>query len=269
MGKRERSVVLTPATTEPRAASRSDRDRSRSHKRGHRRVRRVRRSSHKHRGTSKRRVAAAAEGEQRSRKDRQKRSRRESKHARHRPRIAASVSEEAYSSDEGSYYSESEEGNPRPRRPSHSIEGQRPFPFAQPEAATMPGPSLPAEAEENRLAVSQATQSAAGSRLTEAESRGQESPYRQATSDEVPLWVSQRTLACLLTRASEPGVVDKTWGCGLCIRAIDRRSRQTETGKRRAPFGWTTSFDALMQHHSARHADLKAVNQTLLKLAAV
>eukprot|EP00971_Amphidinium_carterae_P311136 6183361-Amphidinium_carterae.1 len=68
MGKRDRSVVLTPATNEQRAASRSGRHRSRSHKRGHRRVRRVRRSLHKHSGTSKRRVAAVAEGEQRSRR---------------------------------------------------------------------------------------------------------------------------------------------------------------------------------------------------------
>eukprot|EP00971_Amphidinium_carterae_P156155 3096006-Amphidinium_carterae.1 len=43
MGKRERSVVLTPATAELSAASRSGRQRSRSHKRGRRRVRRSKR----------------------------------------------------------------------------------------------------------------------------------------------------------------------------------------------------------------------------------
>eukprot|EP00971_Amphidinium_carterae_P060902 1205453-Amphidinium_carterae.1 len=96
----------------------------------------------------------------------------------------------------------------------------------------------------------------------------QESPYRQATSDEVTLWVSTSTLACLLRRPSREGVVDKTWGCGLCIRAIDKRSRLSESGKRKSPFAWTTSFEALMQHHSAQHADLKAVHQTLLKPAA-
>eukprot|EP00971_Amphidinium_carterae_P043013 845885-Amphidinium_carterae.1 len=57
--------------------------------------------------------------------------------------------------------------------------------------------------EDARIELSQATQSAAGSRLTEEEARGKESPYKQATSDEVPLWVSTRTLACLLRRPSK------------------------------------------------------------------
>eukprot|EP00971_Amphidinium_carterae_P335497 6471390-Amphidinium_carterae.1 len=54
MGKRERSVVLTPATAERSATSRLGRHRSRSQQRGRRRVRRSKRRVHNHEDKSKR-----------------------------------------------------------------------------------------------------------------------------------------------------------------------------------------------------------------------
>eukprot|EP00971_Amphidinium_carterae_P278679 5532069-Amphidinium_carterae.2 len=158
---------------------------------------------------------------------------------------------------------------------------RRPYPFATPEAvaraadgqqqqediAAHGANKAPAAAEqqaevaERRVELSTAP---SGSRLSENEVRGAETPYRQAGSHEVPLWVPTRALSCFLRRAPRPGdASSKCWGCALRVRAIDRR------GKKRTPFSWTSSFDSLMAHYQAKHADLKAVNQALMKMAAV
>eukprot|EP00971_Amphidinium_carterae_P247142 4908263-Amphidinium_carterae.1 len=229
MGKRDRSVVLTPATAERSATLRPGRHSSRSPKRAHRRVRRSIRRVHKHEKSTRRRAAALV-GEQRSRRakhdsaelrrgaatDGEQRSMRQ-KHSRvkqrklkpsHKARSETSPSGEGYSSDDESYYSESDDPDPT-AKPSGATTGEskgavrRPYPFATPAALAMasegqqqqvatashtalaaPAAEERAEAAERRVELSIATQSVAGSRLSENEARGSETPYRQASAHE-------------------------------------------------------------------------------------
>eukprot|EP00971_Amphidinium_carterae_P225226 4467261-Amphidinium_carterae.1 len=225
------------------------------------------------------RRGAASDGEQRHERQKHSRGKQRKVQQSHKARTESSPSAEGYSSDDDSYYTESDEADTT-AGPSGVIAGasdkaaRRPYPFAATEAplraaegqqrlAAMASPltheapaaAQPAELAERRVELSMAP-SGTGSRLSETDALGAESPYRQAGAHEVPLWVPTRALSCLLRRAPRPGDTNsKCWGCALCVRAIDRR------GKKRTPFSWTSSFESLMAHYQAKHADLKAVNQ--------